>query len=266
MKRLKRTENFEVSLVIKDEHFINPPKAAQRNAVVNRALKEFSADLNALNEQTKNFVPGETSANDNIGLAERGQAKLSDQEIMEDWQIPLMEAMAKAITKHGGDILEVGFGRGVSADMIQKYPVDSHTLIECNDHVIQEYFQPWKAKYADKDIRLVHGLWQDTINDLGLFDGIFFHTYPLNEDEYMQYVNASITFAEHFFSHASAHLKTGGSFTYFSNEIASLSREHQHLLLKHFSSFNVSVVPLKMPADVKDTWWADSMVVIEAIK
>ena len=77
MKRLKRTEAFEVSLVIKDEHFINPPKTAQRNAVVNRALKEFTADLNALNEHTKNFVPGETSANDNIGLAERGQAQLS---------------------------------------------------------------------------------------------------------------------------------------------------------------------------------------------
>ena len=266
MKRLKRTEAFEVSLVIKDEHFINPPKTAQRNAVVNRALKEFTADLNALNEHTKNFVPGETSANDNIGLAERGQAQLSDQEIMEDWQIPLMEAMAKVITKHGGDILGVGFGRGVSADMIQKYPIDSHTLIECNDYVIKDYFEPWKAKHTNKDIRLVHGLWQETIDDLDLFDVIFFHTYPLNEDEYMQYVNASITFAEHFFSYASAHLKPGGSFTYFSNEIQSLSREHQHLLLKHFSSFNVSVVPLKMPIDVKDTWWADSMVVIEAIK
>ncbi len=266
MKRLKRTEDFEVTLVIKNDDYINTPKAAQRNAVINRALKEFSADLNALNEQAKNFVPGETSANDNIGLAERGQAQLSDQEIMEDWQIPLMEAMAKAITKRGGDILEVGFGRGVSADMIQKYAIDSHTLIECNDHVVEDYFRPWKAKYADKDIRLVHGLWQDTIDNLGYYDGIFFHTYPLNEDEYMQYVNASITFAEHFFSYASAHLKSGGAFTYFSNEIQSLSREHQHLLLKYFSSFNVSVVSLNMPEEVKDTWWADSMVVIEAIK
>ncbi|MEX2410790.1 MAG: class I SAM-dependent methyltransferase [Candidatus Paceibacterota bacterium] len=266
MKRIKRTEAYEVSLVIMDDHFINPPKVAQRNAVVNRALKEFSADLNALDEQTKNFVPGETSANNFIGLAEREQAQLTDQEIMEDWQIPLMEAMVKAITNRGGDILEVGFGRGVSAEMIQKYPIDSHTLIECNANIIEEYFKPWKTKYTDKDIRLVHGLWQDTIDDLGRYDGIFFHTYPLNEDEYMQYVYASITFAEHFFSYASEHLKSGGSFTYFSNEIQSLSREHQHLLLKYFSSFNVSVVPLKLPPNVKDTWWADSMVVIKAIK
>lgn len=266
MKRFKRTEAYEFTLMIKDDHFINPPKEAQRNAVVNRALNEFSADLNALNEQTKNFVPGETSAKDFIGFAEREQAQLTDQEIMEDWQIPLMEAMTKAITERGGDILEVGFGRGISAEMIQKYPLDSHTIIECNDSIIEEYFKPWKAKYSDKEIHLVHGLWQDTIDDLGHYDGIFFHTYPLNEDEYMQYVYASITFAEHFFSYASDHLKPGGSFTYFSNEIKSLSREHQHLLLKHFSSFNVSAVPLRLPENVKDTWWADSMVVIKAIK
>ena len=56
MERFKRTDDYEVSLVIKDDQFINPPKAAQRNAVVNRALKEFCADLDALNEQTKNFI------------------------------------------------------------------------------------------------------------------------------------------------------------------------------------------------------------------
>ena len=266
MKRIKRTNAFQITLEIKDDNYINPPKIAQRNAVVNRALKEFSTELNSLNEQTKNFVAGATAADDNIGLSERGQAQLSAQEIMEDWQIPLMEAMAKAIAQDGGDILEVGFGRGVSADMIQKYPINSHTIIECNDLVVEQHFKPWKAKYATKDISLVHSLWQDSIDDLGLFDGIFFHTYPLNEDEYMQYVNASITFAEHFFHHASNHLKPGGSFTYFSNEIASLSREHQHLLLKYFSSFTIHVIPLKMPKDVKDTWWADSMVVIKAIK
>jgi guanidinoacetate N-methyltransferase len=38
------------------------------------------------------------------------------------------------------------------------------------------------------------------------------------------------------------------------------------MLLKHFSSFRVHVIPLNMPEDVKDTWWADTMVVIKAIK
>ncbi|NER13682.1 class I SAM-dependent methyltransferase [Leptobacterium flavescens] len=261
MKRVRRSEDFEVNITINRDTFINPPRQMQRGAVVNRALKEFTADLFAIHEQAKHFVAGSTSHS----MDDRSQGELSEQEIMEDWQIPVMQTMADVVCDRSGDILEIGFGRGISSDMIQEHQVDSHTIMECNDSVIDAYHQ-WKQKYEGKDIRMVRGLWQDTIDDLGLFDGIFFHTYPLNEEEYMKYVNESITFAEHFFPHASAHLKPGGSFTYFSNEIDSLSREHQRLLLKHFSSFQIQVVSLQMPEDVKDTWWANSIVVVKAIK
>lgn len=261
MKRIKRSEAFEVTVVLTDDNFINPPKSTQRHVVLNRALKEFSDDLNALNLQTERFVPGET----NTVMVERLNGKLTDQEIMEDWQIPIMKKMAQLISENGGDILEIGFGRGISADMIQNYQIRSHTLIECNDSVVEKFYE-WKKKYPQKDIRLVHGLWQDTIDDLGSFDGIFFHTYVLNEDEYMRYVNGSVTFAEHFFEDAANHLNPGGAFTYFSNEVDSLSREHQRVLLKHFSSFTVQLVALKMPVDVKDTWWADTIAVVKAIK
>lgn len=261
MKKIKRSEKFEIQVVLNSENFIRPPKNAQRNIVLNRALKEFSEDLMALDVQTHNFVPGNTVTD----LKDRQQGVLAEQEIMEDWQIPLMQKMADLIAHEGGDILEIGFGRGVSADMIQKYPVKSHTMIECNDAVVEQFYK-WKEKYPSKDIRLVHGLWQETIDDLGLFDGIFFHTYVLNEDEYMRYVNGSVTFAEHFFEDASKHLQKGGAFTYFSNEVDSLSREHQRLLLRYFSSFNVQTVSLEMPLDVKDTWWADKIVAVKAIK
>ena len=263
MRKIKRSKAFEVVLTINDEHFIRPPKDAQRNAIVNRALKEFVGSLNILNAQAKHFVPGATS---HSFKEDRSQKVLKEQEIMEDWQIPLMKEMAKTIAEDGGDILEIGFGRGISANMIMQYPIDSYTTIECNDDVVKMYFETFKNEHSDKDIKLVHGLWQDTIDSLTEFDGILFHTYPLNDDEYMQYVNGSITFAEHFFEHATKHLKQGGAFTYFSNEIDSLSREHQQLLLRHFSSFSAKVIPLEMPNDVKDTWWANSILVIKAIK
>ena len=263
MRKLKRSNAFEVTVTIHDDNFIRPPKDSQRNAVVNRALKEFIGDLNILNEQTKSFVPGATIHGFKI---DREQKIMGDQEIMEDWQIPLMQEMANTITENGGDILEIGFGRGISANMIMENDIASYTAMECNDDVINKYFKKFAELHKEKDIKLIHGLWQDHINEVGLFDGILFHTYPLNDDEYMQYVNGSITFAEHFFEHASNHLKPGGSFTYFSNEIDSLSREHQQLILKHFSSFHVKVISLNMPDDVIDTWWADSIVVIKAIK
>lgn len=262
---MRRSEGYEIELTIKEDSFINPPRAIQRSTLINRALKEFSADIEAIDEQAKHFVPGNVDP-EIRAINDRTHTKLSDQEIMEDWQIPLMQRMADVVCTTKGDVLEIGFGRGISSDMIQTYQIASHTIIECNEQVINDYFHQWKVKFPESDIKIVQGLWQDTIDDLGLFDGIFFHTYPLNEEDYMKYVQESITFAEHFFPHASSHLKKGGSFTYFSNEIDSLSREHQRLLLKHFSSFSLQIVPLKMPEDVKDIWWANSIAVVKAIK
>jgi guanidinoacetate N-methyltransferase len=113
---------------------------------------------------------------------------------------------------------------------------------------------------------LVRGKWQDALASLPAFDGIFFQTYPLNEQEFLEFVARSVTFAEHFFPTAAQHLRPGGAFTYLSHEIDSLSRSHQRLLFKHFSSVQLGLQPLRLPADCKDLWWADSMVVVKAIK
>lgn len=260
-QKLRRSDNLEVRLVIKDDNFIRPPREAQRNALLNKALKEFTDDLSALDQHAAQFVPGSGQNS----LDDRTQKRLSDEEIMEDWQIPIMQSMANFVTESHGDVLEIGFGRGIASSMIQEHQVRSHTLIECNDSVVDR-FEEWRKRYSDRDIRLIHGLWQNTIGDLGLFDGIFFHTYPLNEDEYMQYVNSSVTFAGHFFSSAAAHLRPGGVFTYLTNEIDSLSRAHQRLILEHFSSFSLQVVYLNMPENVQDVWWASSMAVVKVVK
>jgi guanidinoacetate N-methyltransferase len=260
-KKIKRTEYFEIVLEIKTDDFIRPPRDAQRNALLNNALSEFSENLQALNKLAVRFVPGKLQ----IALEDRTQKVLSDEEIMEEWQIPLMQAMADVITESHGNILEIGFGFGVSATMIQEQEVLSHTIIECNDSVVERFLE-WKELFKGKKIDLVHGLWQDTIDDLGLFDGIFFHTYPLNEEEYLKNVHGRATFAEHFFETAAKHLHPKGVFTYFSNEIDSLSRGHQRSLLKHFSSFSLKVIDLELPDDVNDTWWADSMVIVKAVK
>ena len=261
IRRIRRSEEMEINLVIKEEKFINPPNPVQRNILLNQALKEFADNLTALDLHAKSFVPGRIGHN----LEDRTQTDLADEEIMENWQIPIMEAMAKEVAGGHGDILEIGFGRGVASTMIQNQNVKSHTIIECNDSVVNR-FHNWKQSYPGKEINLVHGLWQDTIDDLNLFDGIFFHTYPLDDQEYLDYVANSVTFAEHFFPTAAKHLRPNGAFTYLTNEIDSLSRAHQRLILKHFSSFSLKVVKFDIPADVKDTWWIGSMVVIKAIK
>ena len=141
-KKIKRTENFQIALEIRNEDFIRPPRHAQRNALLNNALSEFSDNLNALNKLAVRFVPGKLQ----IALEDRTQKLLSDDEIMEKWQIPLMQAMAEVVTESHGDILEIGFGCGVSATMIQEQTVQSHTIIECNDSVVKRFLE-WKELF-----------------------------------------------------------------------------------------------------------------------
>src|ERR671912_2038270 len=113
-KKIKRTEDFEIVLEIKSEDFIRPPRDAQRNALLNNALSEFSDNLQALDKSAARFVPGKPQ----IFLDDRTQKILSAEEIMEEWQIPLMRAMAELVTETHGDILVIGFGCGVSATLI----------------------------------------------------------------------------------------------------------------------------------------------------
>lgn len=261
IRKLKRTREFDLTLEVKDDSFIRPPTESQRNWLLNRFLREAASDLRAIHAIAARFVPG---GERHVPLDMR-TAALDDHQIMEDWQVPLMREMARIAGRSGGDVLEVGFGRGVSATMIQDEGVRSHTVIECNDSIV-ERFEDWRREFPDRDIRMAHGLWQDVIGDLGRFDSIFFHTYALDEDESIDRLTHSVTFADHFFPVAAEHLVEGGVFTYLTNEIDSLSRSHQRLLFDHFSSFRLHIVPLQVPEDVHDAWWADSMAVIEVVK
>ena len=187
-------------------------------------------------------------------------------EIMEDWQIPLMEAMADAVTESHGRVLEIGFGRGVAADLIQEREVAAHVVVEMNPHVVSDFYEPWRAKYPDRDIRLVAGRWQDHREEFRDFDGIFFHAFPMNEREVVEQILESITYAEHAIPDLAAMLREGGVLTYLTAEIDSLGRAHQRLLFDHFREVRTRILELDVPPDTADTWWADRMVVVRAIR
>lgn len=267
----RRAHGLEVSASLNDDRFLCTPDPAQRNWTVVRALEEAADDLVHLDAVARRFVDGSTRAPITGGLS-HGQARYDDaqliidrQQVMQDWERPYMEAMSQVVTDAHGDVLEIGFGMGISASCIQARGVRSHTVIECNDDV-RARFDAWRAGYPGRDIRLAFGTWQDVIGELGLFDGIFFDTYPLSEAEFEQHVVRSSTFAEHFFEAAAAHLRPGGVFTYYSNEIDSVSRRHQRALFKHFRQIAFSVCHPLSPPDDCNYWWADSMIVTRAVK
>ncbi len=271
LQKITRRKQFDLSLNLKENGFINPPDPLQQNWTIVRAMDELADDFIHLDSLTKRFVDG-SKRKEIVENWAKTQAKYDDsqliingQQVMQDWERPYMEAMAKVATETHGDVLEVGFGMGISASYMLAMGVKSYTVIECNNDV-KKQFEKWKEKYPDTETRLVLGEWQDVISDLGLFDAIFFDTYPLSEEEFNEYVVDSVTFAEHFFEAAAKHLKEGGIFTYYSNEIDSVSRRHQRTLFKYFKEITFSVCQPLFPPEDCNYWWADSMVVTKCIK
>ncbi|MGH1365058.1 MAG: amino acid adenylation domain-containing protein [Calditrichia bacterium] len=262
-RKRHRDADMAIELALLQEGFIRPPRDAQRNWMVGQWIAEATDDLRHLHELAKRFVSGETEHGE---IYDEKVDVLADEEIMEDWQTPVMKAMAKQVTEAHGDVLEIGFGIGVSATFIQEQGVASHTIVEMNEYIANTLFKDWRAGYPKSDIRLVLGRWQDALEKLKTYDGVFFHAVPMDEEEFMNEMVGSITFAEHFFPVAAKLLKPGGVFTYMTTEVDSLSRRHQRALFKHFSSIALEIQPLTIPEDTKDWWWADSMVVVKATK
>ncbi len=104
-------------------------------------------------------------------------------QVMMEWEKPYMEACIDVLKPHG-DVLEIGFGLGYSSDQIQKHHPKSHTIIECDPAVIQKA-KDWAKKYPNTII--VEGTWQDKLQQVKVFDTIFFDDYaPLSLDELKQ--------------------------------------------------------------------------------
>ncbi|WP_156365133.1 class I SAM-dependent methyltransferase [Sciscionella sediminilitoris] len=248
---------------------LNP---AIREFEIHRVLKESVADFDALHRCGKRGVPGAARTREIDGELAEGAAHYADsqliisgQQVMQDWERPIMAEMARVAARARGDVLEIGFGMGISATMLLEEGVRSYTVIEANPEV-RERAEQWRARYPGRDIRIVPGRWQDAIGALGRYDGIFFDTYPSTEQEIAEHVLDAPVYAQHFFPTAVEHLVESGVLTYFTVEIDSLSRMHQRILTEYFSRIETTLVTgFRPPADCQ-YYWADSMVVVAAVR
>lgn len=95
-------------------------------------------------------------------------------QIMMSWEKPLMQKMAQLACLRGGDILEIGFGMGISAQHVQSFPIQTHTIIEAHPQIAE------KAKEWAKDhpsATIIQARWQDVIQTLHLYHGILFDVF-----------------------------------------------------------------------------------------
>ena len=100
----------------------------------------------------------------------------SQEQVMMEWEKPYMEAMVEKLNP-SGDVLEIGFGMGYSANAIQKFDINSHTIIEADENVLKK-LREWAPLQKHK-VNIIEGCWQYHLPSMTQkFDSFFFDDCP----------------------------------------------------------------------------------------
>lgn len=116
-------------------------------------------------------------------------------QVMMAWEEPLMRTMAQIVATKRGDVLEIGYGMGLSSAAVAACKPRSQTIIEAHPQII-ERAEKWAASQSQATI--IPGRWQDHLAGLGKFDGILFDVF------------GGVGQREEFFSQLAEHLRPGG--------------------------------------------------------
>ena len=155
----------------------------------------------------------------------KNSTRKSSAMVMERWEEPIMKKHVDLLNVKDKDVLELGFGMGISTTMIQEGQPKSHTVIECHPQVIN-YFM---TTYEHRDnIKLIPDFWQNVINSIGKFDCILFDTYLDKPEQFFELVDNL--------------LREDGKFTYF----------HWENFHKQYSDYNVERHPVEYLREYKE--------------
>jgi guanidinoacetate N-methyltransferase len=179
--------------------------------------------------------------------------KILGHPVMEDWERPYMQELARIATLNGGRVLEIGFGMGISAGFISEFydrGVTEHVIVEAN-HDVAVLARAFRDAHRPGLVRIVEGVSYDVIKesvdgvfDEGTFDGILHDAYPLEESQVQNQA--------HFADTAYRLLRPGGVFTYFSDEPTGYRPEHLQMLLDAgFAREDIDhrIIPVTPPED-----------------
>lgn len=160
--------------------------------------------------------------------------KVGDQYVMHEWERPLIKRMIEDLRLTSDDsILEVGFGMGISASIIEEYRPFLHTIVEPHPVMLRKAEQ-WIGKRSH--IKLCPGYWQN-YKSQKKFSAIFFDPFCDTADDV---IRENLEFLDYA---ANNLLVDNGRLSIFWIH-PFLSEEYQRIILKFYKRFEVSGVPV----------------------
>ncbi|CAI2188937.1 11529_t:CDS:2 [Funneliformis geosporum] len=172
--------------------------------------------------------------------------KLLDYEnngVMMGWEKPLMDRHAEIMcVKEGLDILNIGFGLGLIDIAFQRYKPRSHTIIEAHPDVYKFMMdQGWNDKTG---VKIIHGRWQDVLDQLDTYDVIFFDTFGEFYEDLRE-----------FHKILSNILKSDGIYSFFNGLGATNSFFHDvycRIAEMHLANFGLQTEYIEIPIDLSN--------------
>lgn len=106
-------------------------------------------------------------------------------EVMGEWEKEMMKKHVELLNPTGKDVLEIGFGMGISPTFFIESNPKSYTIVECHPQVLEKLYQ-WKSKYPSHNITVIEGEWFEQRHLLGKYDCIFYDIFsdPNERDFY----------------------------------------------------------------------------------
>lgn len=106
-------------------------------------------------------------------------------EVMGEWEREMMRKHVEILNPTGKDVLEIGFGMGISPTFFIETNPKSYTIVECHPQVLEKLYE-WKSKHPSQNIIVIEGEWFEQKHLLDQYDCIFYDIFddPNEKDFY----------------------------------------------------------------------------------
>ena len=172
----------------------------------------------------------------------RDSLRIGDEYVMHEWERPLIRKMVEDLKLTPDDrLLEIGFGMGISASILQEFGPASHTIVEPHPQVLVQA-ERWKGPRTN--IQLHQGYWQQLDTGAQRYSTIFFDPFADDmaavDDENLRFLKFA----------AQSLLADGGRLAMFCIRPL-LTLEYQRVMFKHYRRVEINSVQV-VPRDTSN--------------